>query len=548
MTIRIGDGEQMRRRLCFGRASVRTVYEGVVWRLLVCLSAVLWVVWSSSAALANDGGRAALVAVEYMPSGGKSQPLVTPRVEELGRSMERLWSGRVWDAQQTTEEARRTWTLRPSREVLGRIEETVPKAQERFLLEGPETSINALESLLKDADEMLPSIASSPAHATMLLNAHLLLWQGLAAEDPKQARLGAVMVAAARRFPTAVVDTQQWPPDVVEAFSVAQQTLVEQGASLTFDMRQVSGDGCRLFVNGLDYGDGRGGGVAVARGAAYHVGVCCGQLGAMSPPRRVVTEGHQTVALDVDLTQRLLVTSAGVALSLPQGPESVADAARFASALGRALKVSDVVLAGVFEDPNGRRILQLDRINVVTEARTCSVRLLVDDASAWDIDKSVHALHLQKPTASAPVSFASQDNIYRSVDEYVEWVGDEGSYPLTWTFSTLATSVLVGGGVAAWMTSGKEDELAKCIANSACRASNEIHALRGDAEDLSSLRTGLFVGGGVLALGALGFYFLERPSNKNVLAPDPPPRAGDLRLSPAVGAEGVSFELMVLFD
>ncbi len=489
-----------------------------------------------------------MVAVEYMPSGGNSQPLVTPRVEELGRSMERLWSGRVWGAQQTTDEVKRTWTLRPRREVLGRIDETVPKAQERFLLEGPETSINALESLLKDADEMLPSIASSPAHATMLLKAHLLLWQGLAAEDPKQARLGAVMGAAARRFPTAVVDTQQWPPDVVEAFSVAQQALVEQGTSLTFDMRQVSGDGCRLFVNGLDYGDGRGGGVAVARGAAYHVGVRCGQLGAMSPPRRVVTEGHQTVALDVDLTQRLLITSAGVALSLPQGPEAVADAARFASALGRALQVSDVVLAGIFEDESGQRVLQLDRINVAAEARTCSVRLLADDASAWDIDKSVHALHLQKPTASAPVSFASQDNIYRSVDEYVEWAGDEGSYPLTWTFSTLATGVLVGGGVLAWMTSSKEDELAKCIANSACRASNEIHALRGDVEDFSSLRTGFFVGGGVLALGALGFYFLESPSNKNVLAPDPPPRAGDLRLSPTVGAQGMGFELMMLFD
>ncbi len=67
-------------------------------------------------------------------------------------------------------------------------------------------------------------------------------------------------------------------------------------------------------------------------------------------------------------------------------------------------------------------------------------------------------------------------------------------------------------------------------------------------DELGTLRTGLFVGSGVMALGALGFYFLERPSNRDVLAPDPPKRAGDIDVSPMVGADAFGLEMMFVFE
>ncbi len=488
-----------------------------------------------------------LVAARYQPPAGRAQPLVTPRMRELGLSLQRLWSGQVLDGAQSAEAVEGAWVLSISPQTLERIGQVVPAAKERFLMTGAEAAINPLESLLGEADELLPAISTSPSHAQMLLDAHLLLWQGLAAEDPSSVRLTALMGAAARRFPTAVVDTQQWPPDVVEAFSQAQQEMVGQKASLTFRLSQGTAQDCRLFVNGLDYGDGRGGGVAVARGATYHIGLRCDGL-PMTPPRKVTTDGHETIELDGVLVRQLALTSAGATLTLSQGPDGVADAVFHASALGRSLGATDVVLAGVFEDEQRRMILQLDRVHVATSVRVCSVRILLDQASAWDIDKAIHTLHLQKPTASAPLSFASDDNIYRSVDEYIQWAGSDGSYPLTWTFSTLAAGALVGGVALEWMTASKRDELTQCIANTSCRSSPQIHELRSEADDLGSIRTGLFVGSAVLALGAVGFYFLESPDNTAVLAPDPPQRAGDVILTPVLGAGHLGLEFNLVFE
>lgn len=499
------------------------------WPVLVCVCLVC----VSGVVQAAEGPtqRAALVAVDY--SVEPAQPLVTPHLGAVSASVSRLWSGEVLLDERLGGAVGEAWLGASDPALLANIEVQVARGREIFDQVDTVESIPVFEALLGDMKRLGAVASGSPKHAAMLFEAHMMLWRALERESGPE-HLEAMIAETVRRFPAAVVTSQQWPPTLTEAFSVAREALIREGASITVSLRGAADEQCAVTINGQRHGDGHLGGVAVARGVPYYVGARCGDR--FLPPRRVVADGHVAVTIDMLLHEQMQVTSAGTTLRIAGGAEAVVEIVRAAVSFGEALDLAEIILAGVFDDAQGQRALQLDRIDVGQGRRVCSVRLVVEGMDARSLDEAVHTLHLRKPPAATPVAFATQDNVYRSVGEYVAWAGEDGSYPVTWSASALALGALTTGAVFVWLGENEQDALAACAVNEDCRASPKINQLRDDVGRLETVRNVTFLTGGVLATAALVAYFLERPDSKDILAPSLPPRAGQWRLEPWGGA------------
>ncbi len=445
-------------------------------------------------------------------------PAVAPYIEAVGGAMERLWVGTVLAGPRSRDAIEATWLPGQEGEPLERFDADVEKARKLFSEQGAEAAIGALERLVEESDGLLPGISARPDSAASMLSAHLLLWWALQ-QVGESGRLPSLMQATVRRFPAAEVTTRQWPPGVAEAFAVARQVMALEQTSLSFELHNAPPEGCAVFVNGFELGDGRGGSLALSRGAPIYVTARC--QGALLPPRRILASGHARIELDVEMTRRLRRSDAGPSLLIPEGAGAVGPLVHTASAMGRALKAAEVVTAGVF-DLQGKKILQLDRVDVAAGRRTCSVRLELDGLEGWMIDQAVHVLRVGKPTASAPVRFAGDENVYRSVVEYVDWATNDSGHPWTWVASATTAASLTTALLFAFRTDDLEGDLADCALSPSCRTSPQINDLRHDLEQAAQLRDLFAITTAISGLGAIAVFFLEGPSRSDVLAPDLP--------------------------
>ena len=457
----------------------------------------------------------ALVPVHYGTLEG--QPLIAPHLDALGSAIERQWNGTVWAQTQVSDAVHTAWLFAPDRAPLEDFTQGVKKAQALFTEKGSEAAIPVLERLVEESEGLLPQISTRPPEALLMLQAHLLLWWSLE-QAGERGRLVPLMQKAVRRFPAAQVTTRQWPPAVAEAFAVARQVLLMEQASINFRLRGAPQGGCTVLVNGFEHGDGHSGGLGVAGGQPYYISARC--EGVLLRPRRVIATSNIELELDVELTQRLTQTSAGPVLRIEGGPGAVGELVRLSGGLGRVLGSSDVVLAGGFEE-GGRTVLQLDRVDVAAAKRVCSVRLETEGMEPWAIDKAIRVLVVRKPTASAPVVFASEDGVYRSVDQYVDWAATDVSYTWTWTMAGLTVASLGTGLVFESLARASRDELTACITNTDCQGTVQVGALTQDTERHLDLRNAFLIGAGASAAAALLAFLLERQQGADVLAPDP---------------------------
>ncbi len=478
-------------------------------------------------------GRAALFPVHYGEPGG--EPQVGAHMPDIASGLRRIWTGEVLSEQSLAEAMRLTWVPPGDPTTLSRLDADVNQAEERFMAGQTSEAIPLLEKLIRQAEALMPQISAEPRVAERLLRAHILLWWALSLEG-ESGRLPTLMQETVARFPAAVVDTLNVPPDVAQAFAVERR---RQGAvSVTVELNASGESGCEILVGGFKIGDGPSAALGLPPGRPYTI---AGRCQSATLVRRVQVEGPQIVSLDMTLAHSLLESSAGATLQLPEGPEEVARMVRVSTAAGRALGAEEVILAGIHDQGRSGRVLQLDRIVVGADKplRQCSVRLgLKEGVDRTDIDQALRAVRKCKPfVEKMDLEVATSDNVYLNPEEFVESVGQEGSHPLTWSAAALSLAALSSAVLFEFVAAASQEDLDNCVASAACRGTARAEGLRNDLGDTIVTRDALYGVTAALTIGAVILYFVETPSAEDVLGQGSQ-AARSWTLSPWIGASG----------
>lgn len=522
----------------------------------VCgLAARVWCVWcvcvvcaASPVSAADVPGelvenRIALFPVQY--GGEHGEPMIGAHLPDLSSGLARIWNGEVLSQSALDDAMRQRFVMDIDEAELSKLEAGVKEAENTFHAVSPNDAIPGLERLVRSADERLGQVSASPRHAQLLLKAHLLLWWSLSSVGESE-RLKTLMSETVGRFPAAVVDTTVMPPVVSEAFARAREAHERESVTLSVSL---SGDGdarCSIEVNGATIGDGRNGAVGVKPGLVAYVGGRCGED--VLPPQRVVAQGPMMVRLDMALTRALQRTSAGHTLVLSEGPDQVADMTRVAQAVGRVLGAGQVLLVGSFDEGEGLRTMQLDRIDVLEGVRRCSVRMgQLESIRRVDIDEALRAIREQKPTTHRRITFSEDSSQYLTPDEYVaEKLEEQDSRRVyTWVAAGVTAAVLSSGVLFDFVGRAAQQDLDDCVASSACRGTEQAETYRNNLDDTLVVRDVLYVSAGVLAVGAVALFFIEQPSTDAYLAAPSAPAPAGWRVSPWVSADGGGVELSI---
>jgi hypothetical protein len=505
--------------------------------LALCATGMLGSVCASPAAEVG----AAEVAVVTALYG---EPTHAEQLAEVDSAVARLWRGTVWSRVYAGDAAARAWSF-DAQEPPQSFATDLAEAQRRFQEGGSAAAIPILERLVAGSADLLPALAGTSTGAELLLKAHLLLWWSLD-EVGEKGRLATLMQETARRFPAAKVTTTEWPPRLAEAFAVAKQFIGLDQTTLAVELRSQNVRGCSVTVNGIALAGGPSASVPVARGVSYYVGGEC--PGVLLRPRRVAAVGATTVVLDTELNTRVQRTENGAVLRLDGGPDDVAQIVRLAVGFGRVIGTPDGVVAGVFRTSEGD-VLQLDRVNVNEGVRRCSVRLpLTPDLDPRAIDEAVHVLHVGKPTVSASVRFASEDRVYRTSDEYVDWARDDKLYVGTWTGLGLT---LAAAGLTAYFNnslSDSEAELNTCGANQSCRRSTALERARRDVAEGTDRRDALAWTTVGLGIGTIVIFLFEYTRGSEVLAPGLPEARSPAPIGPWLQPNAAGVTINLTFD
>ncbi len=405
--------------------------------------------------------------------------------------------------------------LTPDRDAVARVVSDVDAAEKTFFAAGEGEAIPKLEAIVTGADDVMQHIAADPNGASALLKAHLLLWESRNRVG-ETAALPALMERAAGRFPVAKVDTASVAPEVADAFNAARENQRGMGTTVTVLLQSGGHEDCAILVNGFAVGDARTAAVAVRPGSTYYVAAHC--KGVTVPPRRVaVAERSVEVRLDTAIAGRIHTSSVGYTLHVPEGPEDRATLTRLAASVGAQLGVDHVVLVGKFAPDDGSTtVLQFDRVEVADSGRLCSTRLPMGPGLRpreldEEIEQSVRAMLYNRRPRTA-VLFAGNDHVYRSSDQHAAFVLEQG-FPRPWTWSTAGVGVLAAGTalVFDFLAGSSQNDLEDCIASTGCRGSQRTEELRGDVDNFILARDSLYVTGGVLLVGAVVLFFVEKP-------------------------------------
>ncbi len=353
--------------------------------------------------------RVVLLPVDYSDQGADA-PKSESLQETLESGLSRAWSGEVVAGERLTTAMNAAFVTEDDKRALIKLEQDVEAAAQVFYTESPGKALPTLESLIARSGALLPSLGSHPKAALALIRAHLLVWWGMKSSGEKD-RLRAHMETTVRLFPAAIVNSVDVPPYVAEAHSAALGSLQESGLTLNIKLNNADGP-CDILLNGVGVGDGKTASIRVAKGQAYYVAAQCGA--SALPARRIVLDADREVRLDMVLADRAFVRG-GKQVARVESADDVADLVSVAAAFGQTLEAGTTVLAGIVEE-DGRRVLQLDRIDNSTRARVCSVRIVVtDDSRPVMYDPALRAVAFVKPTPDTML-FAAGDNVYRTPD------------------------------------------------------------------------------------------------------------------------------------
>ena len=422
---------------------------------------------------------------------------------------ERILTGEVLAGERLGQALRTIWVQPVDKEVLDKLTGDVTKAEQTFHTQSPTSAIPSLEHIVSRADALLPHASADPDRAKLLLKAHLLLWWALEAAGEK-GRLKTLMAETVERFPTAVVDTTVMPPGVTEAFVQAKGAYKSKAVTVSFELQSTPPGDCTIRVNGFDRGEGRLVAFELVAGRTYYIQGAC--EGLALPPRRLIVSEPETVALDLSLAPRLAAAAGGDAVMKGAGPDQVAAITELGASLGSMLGVNNVILVGVY-DSGQELFMQLDRVNVTQGVRVASVRLTGRHMSkSENVELAMRAVWAGRPTPDDVILFANdKDNVYRSVDEYIQWASDDQVRVWTWTSSAVTAAALTGGVIFSVIASSNQSELEDCVADPACGPTAQSDSLREDLNNAFLIRNSLLITGALAAVGTGVLFFLESP-------------------------------------
>jgi len=483
--------------------------------------------WGAVGAAQGVARRLVLIPVEYgdMHEGG---PQVANYIEDVATGLSRNYSGEIVAKDRLFEAIDGAWVMRRDEAALASLESEAKAAIELFYQEGGGAAIPKLERLVREADALLPAVSADPARAELLLKAHLFLWWSFR-QVGEEAQLSALMAQTAERFPAATVSSIDMPPYVAQAFNQAREDQRASGVAVSVYLDARERRDCRIFIDGFAHGDGRSAGIVVRPGRTYYVMGQCGE--SRLPARRVVANRSVELALDMVLADHLVQRGSWTALRADMGAEAIGTLTDLAVAGGTALQASQVVLASVTMQ-DGEPVLQLDRVSMERRQRVCSVRMpLGPNVAPGDVDAAVRAVIVGKPTPTT-ILFASDDNVYRTPDEYIEFVTDEGIHRIfTWVTAGIVLGTAVSAGALELAAVSDQNNLKNCIRDLSCRGTREAEDLRVDLNDTLVTRDVLYLTSGVLALTSIVLYFVEAPDPDDYLA------SPGLHIAPWLGAD-----------